>query len=367
MSRNVLKQMNAIIDVLKSYIDEEYKNWIVDIERHIVGQDDDTTTIDFVKKAKERYFVFNNNFIGMFEYNSKEFILLPKKYEEAIEDLGLKIETDLSIIYGAGMLAIGKDKLPLKAGINSLSIIEHCLGIEPLDNDENVVLEFRDISNIFTPYIVIEVDNSRFELLYEEDLFRLLVYGASECNLINNKSVNQIIKNIVLLNSSRSIAPSLASFYESSLIEYSFLQLYQCIEYLFKLNNSFLISDSYKVNVNAVVDIIKSYELKISELENLYKVLKNNASENSIETFFDLISVGNDENVDKTKFVANYIYKLRCNIAHLRYEQDDLLMDVEWKKCIDALVNIIFSIYTKLDDRVTNVCLDKKSWKKIIF
>ena len=359
-------QMDAIIDVLKSNVKEDYKSWIVDIKRHIVGQDDDTATINFVKRAKERYFYFNSNFIAMFEYENEGYILLPEQYVEPIEDLGLNIETDLAIVYGAGMLAIGNGKLPLRAGVDSLGIIERCLGIEPQDGDDSVVLEFRDIRDVFAPYIVIHIDNSRFELLYEEDLFRLLAYISADCGFPIEDSVNQIIKKIALLKGSRSITPSLVNFYESSLIEYSFLQLYQCVEYLFRLNNSFLISDSYNVDVNAVVDIIQTYELKGSELDNLYRVLKNNASKGSIETFFDLISTSEDENVDKTNVVANYIYKLRCNIAHLRYGQDDSLVGVEWEKCIEALLGIIFSIYNKLDERITSVCLNKNSWKQII-
>lgn len=364
MSRNVLMQMNAIIDVLRSKVKPEDKSRIVDVQRHIVGQSDDKNISNFVKKAKEKYFCFNNNFLAIFEYENNEYLLLSKQYSPAIEALGLNIEDDLSIIYGAGMLMIGNDKLPLKSGVTSLLIIEHCLGIEPEENTDSVILEFSDICDMFAPYIVINVDNSRFELLYEEDLFRLLVYVYAGCVSPFKSSVNQTIQEFALLSCSRSIAPSLVNFYESSLIEYSFLQLYQCMEYLFKLNNCFLISDSCNVDVNDVVNIIESYELKISEIDNLCKVIKNNASETSIETFFDFISEKGD---DKINSVARYIYRLRCNIAHLRYNQYDCLKDVDWEKCIDALLCIIYSIYNKLDERITNVCTYKNSWKQIKF
>lgn len=61
--------------------------------------------------------------------------------------------------------------------------------------------------------------------------------------------------------------------------------------------------------------------------------------------------------------MTNYIYKLRCNIAHLRYNQDDI--SVNWGKCVEALVEIIYSIYKKCDTEIVSICTNKGAWKPI--
>ena len=77
------------------------------------------------------------------------------------------------------------------------------------------------------------------------------------------------------------------------------------------------------------------------------------------------MSVTPEQIADKYKTVSNHIYRLRCNIAHLRYDQDDF-SHIDWKKCTEALIEILLSIYQKRDSDVVQVCTSKGAWKNIV-
>ena len=355
--------MNDIFDVLKSKVDVEQANWIEDVERHIFATEDDSLIIDFVKHAQEIYYLFDNDCLGMFKYKDVIYLLLPAKYNNAINEIGFNQESDINIIYGCEMLAISQDKIPLKAETTSSTIIEKILGIIPEIPNGSVTIDFVQIQNLFSDYSVVVVDNSRFEILYEEDIYRLEAFFLANNDKQYSTSFNQSMCDLLLLTGCRSVSPAVVNAYYSSVNEYSFLQLYQCLEYLFKLNNCFTISDQFKKNKKSTIDVLLSYDLKMSESENLYNVIKQNASDTSIDLFYDILeSTGA---TDKARAASDYIYKIRCNIAHLRYNQDELLNNVDLKKLMGALSEIIKAVYRNLDQRINVLCIDKSSWKRI--
>ena len=61
-------------------------------------------------------------------------------------------------------------------------------------------------------------------------------------DVIHDEKTKNNLQDLSLLRSSRSIAASILSGFWSPLVEYTFLQLYQCLEYLYRLNNCFLIT-----------------------------------------------------------------------------------------------------------------------------
>jgi hypothetical protein len=363
MSRNVNDTMDNIFDVLKKYVDEDDATRIVPTKRHIIADCDEEPVIDFVKSSKINITFYNQIKMISFDYKEQKYVLVQEIYESIIQKLGLDFEMELAILQGAGMIAISEECLIKAPKITSLDIINNCLGMIDEKDEQNISFKFSQIMDLFIPYCLVKVDEDRFQLQFEEDMHRLYGYMIMKNSFQFTPNTLHRLSSTLLLLSSRSIAASIINCLESRLIEYSFLQLYQCLEYLFVIDKSLRMSNIHDISIGTAIDIIASYNLKITEEESLYQVLKNNTSEGVIQTIYDLTNQSEDEKTDKFKIVASYIYRIRCNIAHLRYNQDKILCSIEWDKLIDAISEIIYSIYQKLDNDIISICSYNELWK----
>lgn len=367
MSRNVNDTMSRIFDVLIKFVDEDDMSRIVQTTRHIIADGDEVPVINFVKYSKIKIAIYNQLTIISFDYMDKKYILIQDKYSFEVQRIGLDFEIDSAIIQGAGMIAISENCLALNSGITSLAIINNCLGIKDDNDEENISFQFSQISQLFEPYCLIRVDEDRFQLQFEEDFNRFYGYIITNGNRqIPSNAVIRLASTLLLL-SSRSIAASIINCIESRLIEYSFLQLYQCLEYLYIINSSISISLSHGISQETAIDIVTSYKLKTAEEENLYQVLRTNTPESVVQPLYDEISPTIDESADKYRASAAYIYKIRCNIAHLRYNQANILSTIELGKLIDSMSEIIYYTYQKMDNDIKNICLNKESWTEAIW
>lgn len=365
MSRKINAVMDNIFETLRSYVADDDSYRVESVKRHIIAEGDETKVCDFVKKAKINVVTRNSTSLCFFKYNESRFLLAPSIYETALDEIGFSVESDSSIIQGASMLAISKGALTLRSDITSILIIEKCLGVLPEEGETDVVFNYSDILELFDYFSVYILNDSVFELIYEEDINRLFCYLYANNDISFSSSSVKRIKDITLLCSSRSIAGSILNCLESSLVEYAFLQLYQCLEYLFRLNNSVLMATKHSISLETAIDIVVENEFKVSEQDNLYSVIKNNASETSIDTFYGLITDEESKSDDESKkwiSCCKYIYKLRCNIAHLRYDQE-VISDVSWEKCLEAMTDVIESIYRKRDREIIQICESKKMWR----
>lgn len=365
MNRNILSTMEGILEVLKGHVQNDDKNRIIDIKRHIKPSGAVEPVCEFVKSALVNPINCGPEPVCLFEYKGQRYLLLDERFRKLLSEIGLELEDNEAIIQGAGMLAMANRSLSIKQGVTSLQVINECLGVEPEPYDStNLTLEFSQIRNLFVPYCIIRIDDSRFQLSYFEDYNRLICYLLTEEKDVFTESSKVRIKNLLLLLSSRSIAGSILNGLQSSLAEYTYLQIYQCIEYLFRLNNCFVVSEMHDISLDKSIDIILSHEFKVSEVENLYQVLRENASESTIQGFLEVTPSNPESNSDIYRITANYIYKLRCNVAHLRYRQEDI-STVDWEKCTAALVEIMYTVYQKLDAKIIQVCSSNGAWTPI--
>lgn len=62
--------------------------------------------------------------------------------------------------------------------------------------------------------------------------------------------------------------------------------------------------------------------------------------------------------------MSNYIYKLRCNVAHLRYKQEHIT-DVNWTRCIDILLEIATLIFQRRDSEIIQACNSNETWEPL--
>lgn len=354
--------MEAIINVLKSYVSVDDNYLITPFRRHIKPEGDVEQVKDFVKLAKIKTISCYLECLFVLEFKEQRYILIPRKYIDTVLEIGLNTESDIAIIQGAGMLAMSTGKMPLDNNVDSTLIIERCLGIIPEKTDDtDIEVDFSDIVKLFIPYCVIQVDDSRFPLIYMEDFNRFAGYLLTDTHSNLAQSSKGSLKQLLLLQSSRSIAGSLLNGIQNPMVEYTYLQIYQCIEYLFRLNNCFTISETHGVALSTSMDIVLAHEFKSSESDNLLQILRKYVDQALIEVIVDLTSVPLTEIKDFYQKAASYIYMLRCNVAHLRYKQDDT-SSVSWTRCVTALIDVVLSIYQKCDSKIISVCTAQNAW-----
>lgn len=361
MSRTVSLTMNQIFETLKKHVAENDVGRIKKVTRRIKADVDEPKVIDFVAHCKISHICYRRFVLMGFLYRDTTYILVPQISSNFLEDLGLSLMSESAIIQGAGMLAIANDFLPLSKGVQSLNIIENCLG-----NDSSDIIEFlfSQISELFVQYSIFKIDENRFPLQYKEDYDRLYALSIPSDDYIS-VSVKDCLNKLLLLQGSRSIAASIYNSIESPQLEYSYLQLYQCMEYLFVVKSGLSLATQFSISTENAIDIASSGKLKSTELDNLITVLKC-TPEYVIDVFYNSIRTNSlDDNTDKINAVASYIYKIRCSVAHLRFNQPQLLATVHWDTLIENLALIIQTTYQKLDTEIIEICSLKESWEKI--
>lgn len=357
MSRNVIAAMKKIIAGLKVRVEEEDKHRVLlnkfDIKTNV---SDETQVMDFVSSSEMYVKYRDNSFLCGFKFNDIIYILVPNSTETFFINMGLEKIDDTIITDGAGMLAMACDALPLRDGIKSLDLINVCLG-----EDEKDIL-FSEIQSLYEAYSIIKVPADRFKLEYDEDFERihsLMTLYRSEFD----ETFKSVIEKLLLAESSRSIALAIYNSLISVTWEYSYLQLYQCLEYLFIIKNGLSLADDYDLTKSTAVDIAASGKLKSTELENLVSVISS-TSEMYIDDFYSNI-INNGEVDNKKQSVAKYIYKIRCNIAHLRFNQDALDIDEIKNEILQRMAEIIFNTYENTGTEIMDICNDKNLWKEI--
>lgn len=379
MSRNILAEMKNIFTLLEKTIDEADTDRIVHKERHFAPEGDVELTKDFVKRAGVYKVSFQGFEAMVFSYKEDLYLLVPAVYKDALVGLGVELlnrtqpegitadtpDHNDEIINGCEMLAITNEVLHLKTNLDSLHIIDRCLG---MDECTHIFSELRE--EFFEESVVFKLDHNRFVTEYEEDLLRLGCYCVALQNPYFTQCLKEIIQEWMLMLSSRAIAASVLNGLLSPILEYTFLQLYQCTEYLFKLHHSFELTRMYGIENATAIDLVSEYEFKLSEKDNLRKVIFENVQEKDLDKFLDKTLSEVRQSLSKAQkcdLVSDHIYKVRCNVAHLRYGQTPIINDINWISLIEALAHLNFEIYEKLDNEITSVSETKKAWHLIQF
>lgn len=377
MGRNVNSVKDGVFERLKQHVAEEDKQRITDTTRHIcVDEDNKSLVVDFVKKCRIKTRVFRQMTMIGFEYAEQKYLMLQgpftstvpeyssgKSIPQIAKEFDLDSEVDDAILQGACMLAICNGCLAVRSELKSLDIIERCLGLVDDDDPYNTSFPFSTIAELFEAYTLIMVDDNRFLLQFEEDIDRLYaMFALEKSTRLPVAAKNKLLETLQLL-SSRSIAASIINFIESDHPEYSFLQLYQCLEYLYSITKSLEIAESFHIPSETSIGIVADH-VKSREMDCLLHLLSIDDMEDIIQPLYDdLVTPISNETKDMAAVVAKHIYKARCNIAHLRYNQEDSLQSVEIKKLIDIVSNVIYFVYAKLENDIVHICSKNNVWK----
>ena len=81
-------------------------------------------------------------------------------------------------------------------------------------------------------------------------------------------------------------------------------------------------------------------------------------------TTYSLIS----EQVDNTdEALAKYVYKRRCQIAHFKYRQDEILNESVLVESNERLAELVKTMYVKLDNDIVKINDHFGTWSEVCF
>ncbi len=362
MNRPVVLTMNEIFNRLKSFISVDDSELVKEYQRHIKAAGNKELTIDIVKRAiLLRHEIEDLAPILGFIYNDSKYIVVLGKYENLFSNLSfdsIAPSDNVELYQGGGMLAIANKVLPLKNGVGSMEIINRCFGF---DEGEHDCFDFEEISDLFENYAVFKIDDHVFHLNYVEDFYRLEAIALTSLREYNGSVLQSKLKKFMLLEGSRSLAESIINGLKSNQWEYTYLQFYQCLEYLFAVNNAIELKDKYGMSdISPAIDIASDSILKKTEKDSLIGVLTKYTPPTTLDVFCK--ATFNSEESNRLEKAAEYIYKIRCNLAHLRFKQDALPLKCDKMVMLEELAGIIADTYENLDDQIVSICETKKSW-----
>ena len=369
MSRKVIDAMDEIFHILESSLSTDDRKRVGNHRRHIKAAGDEKEVVEIVKHAKiiSTQDKYNTCCIS---YKDDVFMVFPARFqawaqEVAIgEFMGKDTVLDLQQEYfqGMGMLAIAEGALKIRRTLSSIDILDKCLG---LPEEENC-FDFMDICELFEDYAVLKINKTMFPVTYEEDVFRFiallhLVINRSEENVSN-------LIDLALLQSARSISWNVLHYSDTNQWEYQFLQIYQCLEYLFIIVAAIDLEEKYEVDECKAIKIAVDNIFKRSEKENLIMTM-HRCSDTYVDEYFGLLKSYPQFNGKsasaKSDYVADHIYQISCSIAHLRFKQDDILKFIDYKKEISILILITLNIFSSLNDKICKYNQAMNAWQML--
>lgn len=240
--------------------------------------------------------------------------------------------------------------------------------------------DFIDIACFYQKYTIIKDIPELNELIYLEDIYRLTGLFLTN-NLIFTSNVltpktYSTINSLLCLKSSRCISSCIIRCLDSYLLDHCFLELYRCIEFLFYIQISFDITKKYtESNLNSIINLVSNREIVRREQDTLEAIIKNIDKTYVIDDFFNFLvnnayitvpqesDFNSNKEINKCHFIALHIYDLRCKTAHLSYNHEYIPFDYKWQALIELLSNLVFNIYTDLDQKLNDICDSNNIWK----
>ena len=95
--------------------------------------------------------------------------------------------------------------------------------------------------------------------------------------------------------------------------------------------------------------------MRRDERGNAMAVLKKYARISVIDKFYIQL-LGDQDDENKLEKVNNWIYNLRCSIAHFRYGQTKNDNINDWNKIFSLMLELLESIYCNVDQDVKDIC-----------
>ena len=370
MSNNMISVIENIFNDLKSHMNVELSNRDFGTKIIVPNEQFKDKLIDILKNAKIRIVKLSST-MGCISilYDDEYYFLYPKDID--FNGLG-ELINDEYYIEGFGLFAISNSFL-LSYENKSYEIYNEIFA------SENSDFYFEDIKKFYHPYSIIKDVSHGNDFKYIQDIYRMLaIISLQNSDLIPLKFEEKFylnLNNLLLLESSRSIANCVARCIESTLYEHCFLEMYRCIEFLFTIQISLKVQEKHHLPFDDVINLVTEREIIKREPDTLLSIFRE-IEELPIKEMYNFLLKSNyidkqkmdkdgKENVDVYSVVSIYVYNIRCRIAHYSYKHSSISSEFNWGEFLIYLSNIILHIYIKMNNIIVELCEKNNDWTLI--
>ncbi|RHW40376.1 hypothetical protein D1B31_12575 [Neobacillus notoginsengisoli] len=361
---------------------------------------------------------YNTNIFGL-SFDNRSYVLIPgtSQLEDGFSPGFILKATDIEqFADGFKLIAMSEKLVAIKSEIDlSLLLVDKIFGLQPNDNKE-VIYDINEIVPFYADFEVWEIDQKIFDINNENDLFRIYILwrisNEKETENRHKFSLNFLFNTLeqyVKLTqnpNSKHIAKVLFRAVSSTSWEHCYLELYRCIEKLYTIYHIDYLQGQLKMDTNNIANSlenigfksrevndvtklfkkistnqylfkklkeevfnIKSSSEKISlsqeTLNNLKDLVENNTTANESEISFlfnklkkEFTRSSEDNLIEISEKMAEKLYTIRCNIAHLSYKHNHVDYDDEqWNNIIFIILNIIEELYDIYGKRLEELSL----------
>ena len=109
------------------------------------------------------------------------------------------------------------------------------------------------------------------------------------------------------------------------------------------------------MNIEDALNLHINEAMRRDERANVMAVLREYAGKTIIHKFHEEL-FGEKDDDNKLERLNNWIYDLRCTIAHFRYGQIKEDNEYDWDKIFSLMLDLLVAIYRNIDQDVQDIC-----------
>lgn len=265
-------------------------------------------------------------------------------------------EQDFKFNPGLATLLFANDNFPLDVDSEkSYQLIEYVF-TEEKEGISNGNFNYTELAHYFSNYDVWEV-SEKYLPLNQNSIVAIysgyLINYNKEINLEFSPNTKQTIKLLIEELPIDLVGGNIYRALTAMEWKHSFLELYQCIEYLFPL--PYLINLSNNIGNKSLLPKLffnteNDLQWRPKEDQALIKLLKQIENESSftqiLNSLINILKTKPDNTDNNCIFVSKHIYNTRNSIAHFRSGiTNSIKTNSEWDEIIEKLSLIIHDLY----------------------
>ncbi|MFF2501086.1 hypothetical protein [Peribacillus sp. NPDC058075] len=358
--------------------------------------------------SKVSYKILLNNKTNVFglAFDNKTYVLIPG--ESQLENgfspgFLLKASDNKDFADGFKLIAISEQLVTLNSDIDlSLNLIDKVYGLNP-DEELKIEYDINEVLSFYPNFEVWEIDKEIFDINNENDLYRIYILWriSNEKEMVDRhkfslefsyNTLEQFVK-LTQNPNSKHIAKVLYRAVSSTSWEHCYLELYRCIENLYSVYHIDYLQDRLKTDTNDIANSLEDIGFRSREVNDVIKIFRKlninqyllkklkeevfnnktsekiNISQDTLKSLKELVQNkttkcesdisllfsklekefnrnSNESLLDIAEKMAEKLYEIRCNIAHLKYKHNHVdFDDNQWNEVIFIILNIIEELY----------------------
>lgn len=391
MSRNAIETVKSIFESLNLKINQDDVHRVILANRRIMKPDRNfeknfevLANSNIVSSIK----LFASENIFGIKFLDRSFILIPELSDflnNSIHGLMSNVLLeDEEISYGIKMIALGENLVPIVENDNiSLELIEKIFALESSGNAIEYNLE--QLEEFFRDFEVWEVDSHFYDIENRNDLYRIYcnyqltkkeIFYQNVIILNLYPTTIETIKNILESQNSKYISDVVYKAITATHWEHCYLEMYRCIENLYLIHHIDILTQQLSddainiaIGLNSIgfrsterSDVNKLFEKLSTSIDQL-KILKdyfdskNNPEEKLEDEAGKEVSALQEKEIKSIKKnMADKLYQIRCDIAHLKYKHNHPnYTDEEWNLLITTMAMVIRELYDIYGTRLSSI------------